>query len=142
MIGYSGGSFDCLHVGHMRFLKECKNYCSYLVVSLNTDSFIERYKGKETLFSYQEREQHLLDSGYVDLVVENSGGEDSKPAIELVKPGIILIASDWAKKDYYSQMGFTQDWLDERHIALCYIPYYPRISTTKIRERVSEQHTT
>lgn len=87
------------------------------------------------MFSYEERKQHLLDSGLVNDVIPNSGDEDSKPAIERVNPNIILIASDWARKDYYKQMSFTQDWLDDKGIVLAYIPYYKHISSTAIRER-------
>lgn len=134
IIGYTGGTFDVCHVGHVNFLKECKKYCDHLVVSLNTDEFIEFYKGKKPVFSFDDREQHLLDTGYVNLVIPNIGGADSKPAIEEVMPNIILIGSDWAKKDYYKQMEFTQDWLDDRDIVLAYIPYYKYISTTKIKE--------
>jgi hypothetical protein len=66
----------------------------------------------------------------------NVGGADSKIAIEIVKPDYIVIGSDWAKKDYYAQMGFTQDWLDERGIGLVYVPYTQTISTTKLKGRM------
>lgn len=136
--GYTGGTFDILHVGHVNFLKECKKYCDKLYVSLNTDEFIESYKGKKPVFSYNDREQHLYDTGYVDEVIPNQKGADSKPAIMAVDPSIILIGSDWAVKDYYKQMGFDQEWLNQMDIALAYIPYYQHISTTKIKEACLE----
>jgi hypothetical protein len=52
---------------------------------------------------------------------------------------MIIVGSDWARRDYYSQMGFTQDWLDERGIGLCYIPYTLGISTTDLKKRIVEQ---
>jgi bifunctional ADP-heptose synthase (sugar kinase/adenylyltransferase) len=55
----------------------------------------------------------------------------------LEKPDIVVIGSDWAKKDYYKQMGFTQDWLDENGIGLCYFPYTQNISTTIIKNKIS-----
>jgi hypothetical protein len=39
-------------------------------------------------------------------------------------------------KDYYSQMGFTEDWLEENGIVLIYIPYTNKISSSKIKERI------
>jgi hypothetical protein len=30
------------------------------------------------------------------------------------------VGSDWAKSDYYAQMGFTQLWLDARNIDIIY----------------------
>jgi glycerol-3-phosphate cytidylyltransferase-like family protein len=78
----------------------------------------------------------LLACKFVDGVVPNHGGADSKPAIELVDPDYIVIGSDWATKDYYKQMGFTQDWLDSYGIALVYIPYTKGVSSSEIKTRL------
>ena len=51
----------------------------------------------------------------------------------MVQPDFIVIGSDWAKKDYYKQMNFTQEWLDENEIVLIYIPYTQGVSTTEIK---------
>jgi glycerol-3-phosphate cytidylyltransferase len=89
--------------------------------------------------TFEEREAVLLGCRFVEDVVPNDGGEDSRPAIERVAPAMIVIGSDWARKDYYKQMGFSQDWLDERGIGLCYLPYTLGISTTELKRRVSER---
>jgi glycerol-3-phosphate cytidylyltransferase len=86
--------------------------------------------------SYEERREILLACKWVDEVVPNFGGPDSKPAIELVSPDYIVIGSDWAAKDYYKQMGFTQEWLDDRGIGLVYVPYTTDVSTTELRKRI------
>jgi glycerol-3-phosphate cytidylyltransferase len=132
---YTGGTFDLYHAGHARFLRRCHDLGS-VVVSLNTDEFIEEYKGKPPVLRYADRAEVLLSTRYVDRVVPNSGGPDSRMAIEAVEPDIIAIGSDWARRDYYTQMAFDQDWLDERGIALIYIPYTQGISSTAIKERM------
>jgi glycerol-3-phosphate cytidylyltransferase-like family protein len=86
--------------------------------------------------SYAEREEVLLGLRSVDRVIPNVGGADSRISIELVGPDLIVIGSDWARKDYYAQMQFSQDWLDERKIGLCYIPYTEGISTTELKRRM------
>ena len=68
----------------------------------------------------------------------NTGGTDSTIAIEAVGPDIIVIGSDWARRDYYAQMNFDQDWLDERGIGLAYIPYTKGISTTDLKKRIKD----
>jgi glycerol-3-phosphate cytidylyltransferase len=133
---YTGGTFDLLHAGHTSFLRRCSELADTVVVSLNTDEFIEEYKGKPPVISYADRRDVLLACRYVDDVIPNLGGADSKPAIEGVMPDIIAIGTDWARRDYYAQMGFDQDWLDERGIALIYIPYTQGISSTAIKERM------
>jgi len=133
---YTGGTFDLPHSGHVAFLRECAQFGN-VVVSLNTDEFIESYKGKPPVMSYNERAEVLWEMRSVSRVIPNSGGADSREAIEFVQPSVIAIGSDWARKDYYKQMGFTQDWLDEQGIMLLYIPYTEGISTTELKRRLA-----
>jgi len=133
---YTGGTFDLFHRGHVNFLKQCKEIGDYIVVSLNTDDFIYRYKGKYPIMNYEERRDVLLGCRYVDEVISNTDGEDSKPAILTINPKFVIIGSDWAKKDYYGQMNFTQQWLDDNGIILVYLPYTENISTTLIKEKL------
>ena len=132
---YTGGTFDLFHAGHVEFLRRCAELGS-VTVSLNEDEFIEKYKGKRPVISYQERKDVLLGCRWVDSVVPNVGGVDSRISINLVSPDLVIIGSDWARRDYYAQMGFDQDWLDERGIGLVYIPYTQGISSTAIKERL------
>ena len=132
---YTGGTFDLFHSGHVAFLRQCAEFGS-VIVSLNTDEFIANYKGKPPVMSYQERAEVLASCRYVDRVVPNIGGADSTLAIDIVKPDVIIVGSDWARRDYYKQMNFTQGWLDERGISLCYIPYTQGISSTDIKKRL------
>lgn len=137
-IVYTGGSFDLPHPGHYRLLERASHF-GLVVVSLNLDDFYEKYKGKKFVLSYEERREILLACKWVHDVVPNVGGADSKIAIEMVSPNYIVIGSDWAKRDYYAQMGFTQEWLDERGIGLVYLPYTWGISSTEIKARMDKK---
>lgn len=135
---YTGGTFDVLHPGHINFLRQCKSLVGdegKVIVSLNTDEFIHAYKKTQPIMKFDERKEVLLSCKYVDFVVANIGGVDSKQSILQVSPTIIAIGSDWARKDYYKQMSFDQDWLDMLNIMLVYIPYTKHISTTEIKKR-------
>ena len=109
-----------------------------VIVSLNTDEFIAEFKGKPPIMSYQERKAVIEAIRYVDEVIPNEGGVDSKISILKVKPDMLVVGSDWLKKDYCKQMGFTPEWLEQQHIALTYIPRYIQISTTQIKQRIRE----
>jgi glycerol-3-phosphate cytidylyltransferase len=135
LVVYTGGTFDLPHSGHVNFLRKCAQL-GKVYVSLNTDEFIEQYKGKPPVMTFNERYEVLTEYHSVHVVMSNDGGADSKDAILQVRPDIIAIGSDWARKDYYKQMGFTQDWLDEQGISLIYIPYTEGISSTEIKRRL------
>ena len=132
---YTGGTFDLFHSGHVAFLARCAEL-GRVIVSLNTDEFIEEYKGKPPVISYEVRSDVLLSCKYVVGVIHNVVCLDIKIAIQSFMPDLIVIGSDWARRDYYDQMGFSQDWLDEHGIGLCYIPYTQGISSTMIKERM------
>lgn len=133
---YTGGTFDILHYGHINFLKKCKKIADHITIALNTDKFIYEYKGILPVFSFEERVKSLKVLGLADEIIPNFGGKDSKPAILYAKPNIIAIGDDWAKKDYFSQMQFTEEWLDENDIVLVYLSYTKGISTTEIKNRL------
>jgi len=136
-IVYTGGTFDVPHHGHYNLLRRASEFGS-VVVALNTDEFIIEYKGRAPVLSYEERKEILMSCKWIDRVIPNYGGKDSKISIEIVEPDYIIIGSDWATKDYYAQMGFNQEWLDERGIGIIYIPYTKGISSTEIKKRMSE----
>ena len=139
-IVYTGGTFDLVHSGHIRLLRACRRLAGQdgqVVVALNTDAFIKAYKGKLPVMSFDERKEVLKALKYVDDVVPNYTGADSKPTIAKVNPNFIVIGTDWAVRDYYAQMQFTQGWLDSRGIQLVYVPYTPGISTTDLKQRIA-----
>lgn len=137
-IVYTGGTFDLFHAGHCDLLKRCAEL-GFVVVSLNTDEFIKEYKGQSPIYTYEERKEVLQSCKYVGAVVPNEGGADSKPAILKIQPNYVVIGSDWATKDYYKQMNFTQEWLDSQGIALVYIPITRAMSSTLTQERVKQR---
>ena len=65
LVVYTGGTFDLFHAGHAAFLRRCSEL-GKVVVSLNTDEFIEAYKGKSPVLSYKDRLAVLASCRYVD----------------------------------------------------------------------------
>ena len=140
MIVYTGGTFDLFHSGHVRLLERCKKVAAGgdLVVSVNPDEFCSQYK-EPPICSLAERMEVVSSCKWVDKVIVNSGGADSKPAIIEAKADLVIVGSDWQSKDYYKQMGFTQEWLDEHKIGVMFVPYTEEISTTIIKARILDR---
>lgn len=127
------GSFDTPHLGHAYLLKECERY-GEVIVGVNSDEFIESYKGRRPLYEYEERAHLISRLGYTVLKNESAG----RQLIEQVWPDVLAIGSDWARKDYYSQIDVDQDFLDERRITMVYIPRVGTLSSTELKERLRD----
>ena len=72
-------------------------------------------------------------------MIINEDGEDSTPTIMQIEPDYIAIGSDWLKKDYCKQMGFTPEWLEENAISLVYLPRVRDLSSTQIKGRIKDE---
>lgn len=134
------GTFDLLHPGHIRFLEKARTVGDELVVALNTDDFVERYK-RPPIMTYEERATMLRALKVVYAVFPNFGGEDSKPAIihaqkDRLDPIVIVHGSDWMGDSYMKQLQVTEDWLLQRGIGIKYVPYTEGISTTDLIRRI------
>jgi glycerol-3-phosphate cytidylyltransferase len=129
------GTFDIPHAGHAAFLRECENY-GEVMVGVNTDEFVEEYKGERPLFSYEERSQLILALGYT--VLKNSSA--GRTLIRRIRPDLVAIGSDWLKKDYMAQINMTPELFEQMGIGLLYLPYTDGISTTLIKERLWQPH--
>jgi len=134
---YTGGTFDLFHYGHVNLLRQCHEIANggRVTVALNTDEFSNSYK-QSTVMTLAERTEVVRACRYVDEVIVNLGGADSKPAILSVMPNVIVVGDDWASKDYHRQMGFSTEWLTRYYIQVAFVPYTTSISTTQIRARL------
>lgn len=142
---YTGGTFDLFHEGHVELLEACKRIAGrdgMVIVCVNTDEFIERFKGRRPVQSLRERQRVLKACKYVDSVITNYGEEDSTKNIDewnadrSLKIDIVAVGTDWANRDYYAQMGFTKEWLDKRDIILIYVDRRTGQSTTNLKEQL------
>ena len=80
---------------------------------------------------------------YTAIITQSSGYLSYLPSVfsRVFKKRLVIIAigTDWASKDYYGQMGFSQEWLDIRNIVMVYIPYTKDVSSTIIKQKIVDQ---
>lgn len=69
MIGFTCGTFDLLHAGHVVMLEEAKSNCDYLIVGLQTDPTIDRKEKNKPIQSVYERFVQLNAVRYVDEII-------------------------------------------------------------------------
>lgn len=129
---YVGGTFDCLHRGHLALLATVRKIAHRTVVSVNTDEFAARYK-RQPLLPLADRLAVLGQCKLVDVVLVNEGGEDSTSTIAQSGCDCIVHGSDWhAGNGLLEQMGLTAQWLQDHQIQLVTLPYTPWVSTTQL----------
>lgn len=126
------GTFDLVHAGHAYLFQRCEQVADNVTVGINSDEFVAEYKGARPLMSYEERAELINALGYSVVKNESAGRE----CIEQVKPDVLVIGSDWARRDYYKQIDVDQDFMDERNISMLYIPRITNLSTTLIKQLI------
>jgi glycerol-3-phosphate cytidylyltransferase len=130
------GTFDLFHEGHLHLLQACRKLAGgdIVAVGVNTDEFVKKFKGEYPVNTERTRAAVVDSCRYVNQTKYNTDGGEW--LIKLVRPDILVIGSDWAKKDYLGQIGMTQHALDSLGILLVYVPYTEGISSTMIKERM------
>ncbi len=91
------GSFDILHLGHIKSLEEAKTQGDNLIVILNSDNSVRNYKGpNHPVNSEVHRAEVLSAIGHVDYVV-HFDEINPKEILKKIKPDIHCNGSDWGK---------------------------------------------
>ncbi len=95
-IVFTNGCFDLIHIGHIRYLTECKKAGDILIVGLNTDKSVKLNKGDlRPVVPYDERAEILANLEIVDFVVPF---EEKTPLnlIKLLKPDFLIKGGDYS----------------------------------------------
>ncbi|MBR6316467.1 MAG: glycerol-3-phosphate cytidylyltransferase [Lachnospiraceae bacterium] len=122
------GTFDLLHYGHVNLLQRAKAYGDYLIVALSTDEFNWNEKQKKCYFSYEKRKKLLEAIRYVDLVIPEEGWDQKISDVKEFKVDTFVMGDDWEGK-----FDFLKEYCE-----VVYLPRTPEISTTQIKEDLSE----
>lgn len=65
----TNGTFDILHIAHLRLLEKAKSLGDVLIVLVNSDSSVKRFKGdKRPIIPEQERAEFLSHLNLVDFI--------------------------------------------------------------------------
>ena len=134
-LAWTNGCFDFMHAGHVDYLERAKNFGDKLVVGMNSDESVQRYKGDlRPICTEMFRAQVLNALNCVDYIVIFK----EKSPINIIKQ---------LHPDYYIKGGdYTLDTIDqeERRVVESYngeiiiLPEVKGISTTIIIEKIRQ----
>jgi rfaE bifunctional protein nucleotidyltransferase chain/domain len=93
---FTNGCYDLLHPGHIRLLEQARSLGDVLILALNTDASVQRYKGPlRPLLDQKERVEIALALESVDAVTLFD--EDTpRELIAAVLPDVLIKGADWA----------------------------------------------
>ena len=93
---FTNGCYDLLHPGHIRLLEKARSLGDLLILALNSDSSVRRFKGpSRPLLAETERAEVALALAAVDAVTLFD--EDTpRELIAEVLPDILVKGADWS----------------------------------------------
>jgi len=131
-IGFTSGAFDLLHAGHVDYLEKAKEICDVLVVGVNSDLSVKRYKGENRPViseNFRIKVVAALESvDYVFLFEERR----NKKNIELLRPDFYIKAGDYNRNSLTSAAD-VESYGGEVRL----IPVADSISTSSIIEKIA-----
>lgn len=68
-IGYTQGTYDMFHIGHLNLLRQAKEQCERLIVGINSDKLVQEYKNKTPIVNEQDRMEIVKELRCVDDVL-------------------------------------------------------------------------
>lgn len=131
IIGYTQGTYDMFHIGHLNLLNAAKKKCDYLIVGVNSDELVMQYKNKVPVISEQNRQAIVENIKAVDecIIVSTL---DKIAAYERFKFDFIFIGDDWKGNERWRQTEIAMERLGAKVI---YLPHTDGISSTLLRPK-------
>lgn len=128
---FTNGCFDILHVGHIRFFKECKKEGDILIVGLNSDISVKRIKGFCRPIICQEDRAEILESiEHIDYIVIFET-DTPESLIYFIKPDVLVKGTDWE-----SEKIVGANFVEQNGGKIIRVPHTKPISTTNIIETI------
>jgi glycerol-3-phosphate cytidylyltransferase len=93
--GFTCSAFDLLHPGHLRMLEECKKYCDYLIVGLQTDPSIDRPNKAKPIQTTLERFLQLKACKYVDEIIVYDTERDLRNLLSVIDINIRFLGEEY-----------------------------------------------
>ena len=134
-IGFTSGSFDLIHAGHISYLEKAKQQCDKLIVAINTNDSIKNYKNPHRpIIDEKQRINILRALKFVDEVFLFDELNNKENILSL-KPNFYFKAEDY-QKNQLTSAKYLEKWGGE----VILIPLLKGISTTKIIEKIDNYH--
>jgi D-glycero-beta-D-manno-heptose 1-phosphate adenylyltransferase len=91
----TSGSFDLVHLGHVKYLAKAKELGDVLIVGVDGDAKIRRRKGEDRpMVPEAERLEMLAHQRPVDVIYLKADDEERWALIKTVRPDVLVLSED------------------------------------------------
>ena len=129
IVGITFGSFDLCHYGHALMFEECKQYCDYLIVGVQSDPSIDRPEKNSPIQSHKERLGIVSSIKFVDEVKPYDTESDLIKVLKEVNPDVRILGADHEGTEFTGH---------ELNIKCVFNSRDHGYSTSELRKRVFE----
>ena len=133
-VGYTDGTYDMFHVGHLNMIEGAKQYCEHLIVAVHGDEVVKEYKAAPIIGEEDRRRIVAAVKGVDEAVITRF--RDKLKLWELYHFDVIFIGDDYKGTERWNQF---EKKLKKVGVDVIYLPYTKSISTTEIRRRILEE---
>lgn len=136
IIGYTQGTYDMFHIGHLNILRNAKTQCDYLIVGVNSDELVLEYKKKQVIVPCEERVDIISSIKYVDKVVI-CNTLDKTNAFNQFNFNKLFIGDDWQGTARWIE---TEKSLNRLGVNVVYLPHTNSTSSTLLRTKLNDYY--
>ncbi|MBI1833738.1 MAG: HAD-IIIA family hydrolase [Candidatus Andersenbacteria bacterium] len=102
IVGFTSGSFDIIHAGHVSYLEKAKEKCDILIAGINTDASVQSYKGPDRpIVPEAGRVKMMAGLESIDYVFTFEERRN-RTNLEVLKPSLYIKAGDYTAKQLTS----------------------------------------
>lgn len=122
---YTSGTFDMLHINHLKMIEYARALGDILIVGVNTDELVAGYKS-QPIIPFEERIALMKAIKGPDIVIPQRS-LDHTDKVSKLNFDIFVVGDDWTGKyDYLKDLG----------VKVFYFPYGEGVSSSSLKKKI------
>jgi glycerol-3-phosphate cytidylyltransferase len=114
-IGFTCGSFDLFHAGHVSMLREAKTICDYLIVGIQSNPTLDRPEKNKPVQSIIERQIQVAACRYVDETFVYDTEADLLFLLKTLPINIRIVGEEYQNKEYTGKNLGLKTYFNKRN---------------------------
>lgn len=129
IVVYTSGTFDMLHINHLKMIEYARALGDILIVGVNTDELVASYKSTP-IIPFEERIALMKAIQGPDIVIPQKS-LNHVDKVDKLKFDIFVVGDDWVGK---------YDYLKDQGVDVIYFPYGEGVSSSNLKKKIYENY--